>query len=185
MTATLAQKKRAKRRTRPIYAVVRPVADMETGEERLGILAMHPIDRQLMKERGYRAGDELRMEIKRRRNVKFHRLMHAVGALLVENVEGFEQFDAHGAIVHVQTLANVCCETQMVDIGTIKFGDISVPVGRVPVKVPRSMAFDEMDEDEAHTLFEGTTAYIAEHHAHVMLDEVRADFWEMVNGSER
>ena len=45
--------------------------------------------------------------------------MHAVGAPAGWRTSGFEQFDAHGAIVHVQTLANVCCETQMVDIGTI------------------------------------------------------------------
>jgi len=182
---TLAQKKLAKRRARPVYAVVRPVADMETGEERLGILAMHPIDRELMKERGYRPGDELRLEIKRRRNVKFHRLMHALGKLLVDNVDGFEHFDSHQAIVHVQTLAGVCCELQEVDIGTLRIGDLAVPVGMVPVKVARSMAFDEMDEDEAHTLFEGITAYIGEHYAHLMLDDIRAEFWEMVNGEGR
>ena len=159
MTATLAQKKRAKRRTRPIYAVVRPVADMETGEERLGILAMHPIDRQLMKERGYRAGDELRMEIKRRRNVKFHRLMHAVGAQRWWRTSRASSNSTRTAPSSTcRPWPTSAAETQMVDIGTIKFGDISVPVGRVPVKVPRSMAFDEMDEDEAHTLFEGTTA---------------------------
>ncbi len=70
----------------------------------------------------------------------------------------------------------------MVDMGTIKFGDVSVSVGPVPVNVPRSMAFDEMDEDEARTLFDGVTAYIAEHYTSVMLDDVRAEFWLMVNG---
>lgn len=180
--STAAQRKAAKRAKRPLYAVVRPVADMETGEERLGLLAMHPVDRRLMKERGYRKGDELRIEIKRRRNIGFHRLFHVIGQLLVDNVEGFEKFDSHGAVKHVQTLSGTCCESQMVDMGTIKFGDISVPVGLVPVNVPRSMAFDEMDEDEARLLFDGITAYIGEHYVHVFLDDVRAEFWQMVNG---
>lgn len=177
-----AQKKAAKRARRPVYATIRPVADLETGEERLAIVAMHPIDRALMKERGYRPGDELRLEIKRKRNVGFHRLFHALGALLVENVEEFQNCSSHDAIKQVQTKSGTCCEPQMVDMGTIKFGDISVPVGLVPVNVPRSMAFDEMDEDEAGRLFEGVTAYIGEHYASVMLDDVRAEFWLMVNG---
>ena len=185
MTAqTYAEKKAAKRARRPIYATVRHVADMETGEERLGILAMHPIDRRLLKERGYKVGDELRIEIKRKRNTGFHRLFHVIGHLLVDNVEGFEHRSAHDAIKHVQTLSGTCCESQMVDMGTIKFDTISVPVGLVPVNVPRSMAFDEMDEDEARLLFDGITGYIGANYAHVMLDQVRADFWSMVNGEQ-
>ena len=139
----------------------------------------------LLKDSGYKVCDELRLEIKRKRNVRFHRLMHALGHLLVDNVEGFEHFDAHDAVKHVQTKAGVCCEPQMVDMGTINFNGVAVPIGLVPVNVPRSMAFDEMDEDEARTLFEGITAYIAEHYAHVMLDEVHAEFWLMVQGDER
>ena len=30
--------------------------------------------------------------------------------------------------------------------------------------------------------FDGITAYIAEHYSSVMLDDVRAEFWTMVNG---
>lgn len=182
--STLAERKQAKRARRPVYATIRKVADLETGEERLGILASHPIDRRLMKERGYKNGDEVRLEIKRKRNVGFHRLFHSIGQLLVENVDGFEHRSSHDAIKHVQTLSGVCCETQMVDMGTIKFGEVSVPVGLVPVNVPRSMAFDEMDEDEARLLFDGITAYIAEHYAQVMLDDVRAEFWLMVSGDQ-
>jgi hypothetical protein len=182
MTAqTMAAKKAAKRARRPVYATIRPVADLETGEERLGILAMHPIDRRLLTDRGYRTGDELRLEIKRKRNVGFHRLFHVIGNLLVDNVEGFEHLSSHDAVKRVQTKAGVCCDVQMVDMGTIKFGDVSVPVGEVPVNVARSMAFDEMDEDEAGLLFNGITGYIGEHYAQVMLDEVRAEFWLMVN----
>ena len=134
-----------------------------------------------MKERGYRAGDEVRLEIKRSRNVKFHRLAHALGHLLVDNVEAFRDLSAHDALKRVQTLAGVCCETQMVDMGTINFNGVQVPIGLVPVNVPRSIAFDEMDEDEFGTLFEGITAYIGDHFAQVMLDDVRAEFWTMVN----
>lgn len=179
---TAAQKIKAKRARRPIYGVVERVAVLSTGEERLAILASHPIDRRLMKERGYRAGDQVRLEVKKPRNQAFHRLLHAIGGLMVDNVEAFRDLDSHEAIKRLQTESGVCCETQMVDMGTIKFGDIAVPVGMVPVKVPKSIAFDELDASEFEHLFNGLTQHIGEHYAHVMLEEVRAEFWLMVNG---
>jgi len=185
MTTAAAKKIQAKRARRPIYVTPMRLVDPRTGEEHAALVPAHPIDQRLCRERGYRIGEVYRAEIKAARNRGFHRLFHAIGSLLVDSVEGFEHLDSHGAVKHVQTLSGVCCETQMVDMGTIKFGDIVVPVGLVPVKVPRSMAFDEMDEDEARVLFDGITAYIGQHYTSVMLDDVRAEFWELVNGDNR
>lgn len=164
---------KAKRARRPIYMQVRAAIDKETGEEFLALRASHPVDRRLMKERGYRKGDDVRAEIKKPRNVKFHRLAHAIGNLLVENVEKFLGKSGHDALKEMQRESGVCCDSMDIDLGTL---------GVVPVKVPRSLAFDEMPEDEFVQFFEGITAHIAEHYAHVMLDEVRAEFWLMVNG---
>jgi hypothetical protein len=66
MTSAL-QKAKAKRARRPIYGTIVRAAILETGEERLVIAASHPIDRQLMKEKKFREGDQVRMEIKRPR----------------------------------------------------------------------------------------------------------------------
>lgn len=151
--AGFAAKKSAKRARRPIYGEIRRVADCETGEIRLAIVAAHPIDRALMKDRKYREGDELRLEIKRPRNPKFHRLVHAIGQMLVEHVDGFEGLDAHGAIKRVQREAGVCCEEQTMDLPGL---------GTVTLKVPESLAFDEMDDARFRELFDGITRYIAE-----------------------
>ncbi len=40
-----------------------------------------------------------------------------------------------------------------------------------------------MDEDEFGRLFEGITAHIGKCYSQVLLDEVRAEFWQMVNGN--
>lgn len=170
---TAAQKKAAKRARRPIYGTVTRVAVLETGEERLAIVASHPIDRRLMKERGYRAGDDVRLEIKKPRNVKFHRLAHAIGNLLVDNVEEFVDLSGHDALKRVQTESGVCCDALEIDLG---------PLGKASVNQARSLAFDEMEEDEFAKFFEGITAYIGTKYAHVMLEEVRAEFWLMVQG---
>ncbi len=171
--STLAERKKAKRARRPVYATVRRVADLETGEERLAILAAHPIDRRLMKERGYRVGDELRIEIKRPRNPAFHRLLHAIGGLMVDNVEDFRDLDSHEAIKRLQRESGVCCEPMEIDLGQL---------GKVPVNVPQSLAFDEMDESDFERLFKGITQHIEDKYAHVLLDDVRAEFRLMVNG---
>lgn len=168
-------KAQAKRARRPIYATIHRVAVLDTGEERLAILATHPIDRQLMKERGYHEGDELRLEIKQPRNVKFHRLAHAVGNLLVENVEAFRHLSGHQALKQVQREAGVCCEPMELDLGTL---------GKVPVNVPRSIAFDEMGAEEFKEFFEGITDYIDQHYSSAMTDDVRADYVAMVEGDQ-
>lgn len=174
MTTALAKAK-SKRARRPIYGTIAKVAVIGTGEERLAILATHPIDRRLMKERGYRNGDEVRLEIKKPRNQAFHRLLHAIGVLMVDNVESFRDLDSHEAIKRLQRESGVCCEPMEIDLGTL---------GKVPVQVPQSIAFDEMDATEFEHLFKGITQHIADHYAGVMLDEVMAEFWLMVNGEQ-
>jgi hypothetical protein len=173
MTTPAAKKAAAKRARRPVYGTWERVIIAETGEERLAFLAAHPIDRQLLKERGWGRGAECRAEFKEPRNPKFHRLAHAVGRLLVENVEEFQHRTSHEVLKEVQRRAGVLCEPMELDLGTL---------GKVQVQVARSLAFDEMEEDEFRVFFDGVTAHIAEHFAGVMLDEVRAEFWQMVQG---
>lgn len=204
MTLTKAAKKiRAKRAARPIYAVVERVAVLSTGEERLALLAENPVDRELMKQRGYRRGQELRLEIKAPRNRAFHRLAHRVGTLMVENVEGWEGLDAHEAIKRLQREADVCCEVIEMDASPVISAVLAVVdqafgagaaallravlprIETIPVTVARSLAFDTMDEDEFARLFEGITAHIGGRYVHVLLDDVRSEFWQMANGSPR
>ena len=78
-SAKTAAKKRA---GRPIYMVWRRVIDEATGELRLGLCADSGVDQFLCREREYRAGDVVRCEIKKARNIKFHRLVHALGGEL-------------------------------------------------------------------------------------------------------
>lgn len=170
---TAAAKRQAKRARRPIYLVVARLVDPRTGEEVGALIPANDIDRRLMKERRFAVGKEIRAELKQPRNPAFHRLAHAIGNLLVDNVEEFRDLTGHEALKRVQVLSGVCCEPMELDLG---------PLGKVTVKQPRSLAFDEMPEDEFRVFFDGITAYIAEHYASVMLDDVRAEYWLMVQG---
>lgn len=173
---TAADKIKAKRARRPIYLTCMRVAVLETGEERLAWVASHPIDSRLMKERGWGVGDECRAELKKSRNVKFHRLAHAVGNLLVDNVEEFRALNGHDALKQVQQRSGVCCEPIEIDLGAL---------GKVQAQIARSIAFDQMDEQEFCEFFKGVCDYIDQHFTSVMTQEVRAEYLLMVDGEQR
>lgn len=203
MTTEAARKIKAKRARRPIYVTPMRLVDPTDGVEYGAFVPSHPIDQRLAKERGFRIGHEYRAEIKQSRNPKFNRLAHAVGFLLTDNVEEFRDVDSHAALKQVQLESGVACEvvemdaspviSALLDAAEVVLGKgartvlaaVLPEIKTIPVKRARSLAFDEMDEDEFANFFNGITAYIGEHYTSVMLDDVVAEFWEMVNGNRR
>lgn len=201
MTTALARAK-AKRARRPIYGEFVEVAVLSTGEKRTAFIASHPIDRNLLKERGWRKGDEVRAEFKRPRNVKFHRLAHAIGVLLVENVEGFEMLDGHDALKRVQLESGVCCEMIEMDASPVVsalldaaeallgkgarvvLAGVLPKIKKIPVKIAESLAFDEMTAERFDTFFNGITDYIDRTYQSAMTDNVRAEYLLMVQGDK-
>lgn len=170
-----AAKLKAKRARRPIYLVVRELLDPDT-KERIGCLVpAHPVDRRLMRERKLVRGLEIRAELKQSRNPQFNRLVHAVGHLLVDNVDGFESLTSHDAIKRVQREAGVMCESMEIDLGTL---------GRVPVNVPRSISFDEMEEAEFREFFEGLRKHVEARYIPALSEHARAEYWLMTEGGQ-
>lgn len=172
---TAAEKRAAKRARRPVYLVVRKLMDPDTGEVIGALVPAHPIDQRLLKERKFHVKREVRAELKQPRNAAFHRLAHAVGHLLVDNVEEFRDLTSHEALKRLQREAGVCCEPFEIDLGPV--------LGKVTAMQARSLAFDELEEDEFRTFFDGITAWIGEHYTQVMVDEVRGEYWDLVNGT--
>jgi hypothetical protein len=116
-----------------------------------------------LRSRNYNTGDVLRATLAKSRNPKFHRLAHALGALIVENVEGFENLTAHHAIKRLQLEAKVACEQIA----------IMVPgFGMVAQFIPRSISFDSMDEGE----FQETMRALSRH--------IAATYWRGMNEDE-
>ncbi|OBU73893.1 hypothetical protein A9K61_04290 [Stenotrophomonas maltophilia] len=202
MTAA-ARKIRAKRASRPIYAICLRLVDPATGEEIGAFAPSNDIDRRLAKGRGYRVGQEYRLDIKASRNAAFHRLAHVIGHLLVDNVEAFRDLDAHAALKKLQLESGICCEVAEMDASPVVkalldaaetvlgtgarkvLAAVLPEIRTIPVKVAQSLAFDSMEEEDFATFFKGITAWIGDHYAHVMLDDVRADYWRMVSGQRK
>jgi hypothetical protein len=146
-----AQPKRQQRQRRPVYFIVRKMADVATGEICGALVPLTPWDRRAMRERKYHVNTEVRAELKQSRNVKFHRLTHALGALLVDRLESFAGLDAHSALKRVQRECGSFCEETTVEMPGL---------GQLVMKLPRSIAFDEMDEGEFQQLWQEITRYI-------------------------
>lgn len=149
MTAQAA--KRKPKPKRPVYFQVRKLIDPATGEEFGCLVPRHRIDKRLMKERGYRVGDELRGTLTKPRNAKFHRLVHALGGLVADQIEAFQGVGCHEVIKRLQREAGICCETQEIELPGI---------GKLEVKVAQSIAFDEMEEGSFYELWKGICNYI-------------------------
>ncbi|MEN6641024.1 MAG: hypothetical protein ABFE08_01125 [Armatimonadia bacterium] len=142
----------SKRKTRPAYMTCRVLMDPETGELVPALVASSDIDRAILRQKRVAKGREYRVIVEQARSAKFHRLVHALGQLVVENVDAFAGLDAHAAIKRLQREAGICCEEQ----------EITIPgLGSLTVKVAESLAFDCMDEAAFRQLYQGICAHIA------------------------
>ena len=104
----------------------------------------------VMRERGYHSGDVLSAELRKPRNPKFHRLAHAIGAMIADNIEAFYNMDAHTVLKRLQIEANVGCDELALNFPGI---------GPCTYRIPRSLAFESMDESE----FQGVIKRLCEH----------------------
>lgn len=118
--------------------------------------ALVPADRFAEKaftDRKYNNGDILFGVITKPRNPKFNRLVHKIGVLCKENIEGFEHMETHAVIKRLQIESRVACD----QIG------IRVPgyLGLVYQWIPRSLSFQTMDEAEFHEAAKGICYHIS------------------------
>lgn len=177
MALTEAAKKiRRKRATRPIYLLVRRLCDPKTGEEFGCLVPANEIDARLLRERKFHMGKEVRAELKQPRAAWQHRLIHKIGMLMVDNVEGWEQLGAHDAVKRLQRESGICCEDMEIDLPG---------VGKIIIKQAESLDFDSMEQDRFELMFDGITEYIGQNFAHVLLDDVREEFWKMAGANRR
>jgi hypothetical protein len=165
MAATAKKPKR-----QPVYLEARRLVDPATGEEIGALVPASPYDSRRLRALKLGQGQSLRAELSKPRNVKFHRLVHALGQLLADHWPAFAGLTAHDAIKRAQVESGTACDLQAIDLG---------PLGKAQVKVARSLAFDSMDETEFGELFAGLTRWIDENVVAHFPEEARAEYWLM------
>lgn len=157
--------KRKQKLRRPVYGTVERVMRPDTGEIILALVASMPVDKRALKEKGLRAGDEVRMEITKPRNPYFWRKAHVLGAWLAANVEPFAGLTQHAAVKRLQELSGVGCEVIEYDLPGI---------GKLTRSEPQSLDFESMDETEFTALWDGGDVM---HHEGGWLGWLRREQW--------
>jgi len=102
-------------------------------------------------------GQIVQAKIHQPRNPRFFRLAHQLGQLVRQNIEGFELLDGHQVLKRLQIESGVQCDEMQVRVPG---------VGPALVRVPKSIAFDKMDEAEFKDMMRNLSVYIS------------AEYWE-------
>ena len=140
------------------------------------LVAANDDDRSALGDMNLAIDDRITVEIKKQRNPKFHRLAHALGGLIAENVDKFRGLDHHEVLKRLQVESGIHCDLQTIwhDFGKrkvsrlVKGKRVMVKLGRVKqtVLVARSMSFDKMSETRFTQLISGLCNYVIETYWH-------------------
>lgn len=132
-----ARKVRAKRQRRPIYLVVARACDVPPNT---GVLVpLTKWDQRAMRDRKLGVGTEVRAELKKPRNVKHHRLAHALAGMLADSLDEFSGLPVHDILKRLQSESGAACDVVEYDIPN---------VGKLTRNEPQSLSFDDMDESQ-------------------------------------
>lgn len=128
-----------------------------------------------LRNRAYSIGDVVFCEVKKPRNPKFHRLAHALGQILVENIEAFESLDGHRVLKRLQIESGIGCDEMA----------IYVPgVGQCLHRTPQSLSFESMDEARFREVFSGLCRHVAQTYWPEMTPEQVEEMAEMMPTEE-
>ena len=97
-----------------------------------------------LRQRGYAIGDTVSAELRQSRNPGFHRLAHALGGLVAANVESFSGLNGHQCLKRLQWESGAGCDEMAVNVPN---------VGMMNVRIPRSLAFDSMSQEEFYEVY--------------------------------
>lgn len=155
-------------------------ARLEGGEIVGAMVPCHATDQRLLRERNYRIGDQLRCEITKPRILGQHRKAHILGQMCIAHLDGFEGLGSHDAIKRLQRESGVCCELEAINAVPVVEAILSAAqkllggpaaamlravlpeIKTIDVTVPRSLAFDRMEQGTFEIFYRGICAHICE-----------------------
>lgn len=111
-----------------------------------------------LKEMNLSFGQMLFFEVTLPRTVEFNGKAHILGKVVSEVIPGFEHFDAHKVLKRLQIEGNIACEEIAIQIRGIE--------ELVVQRIPKSLAFDKMDENEFRDVYKQFCDFILEKYWH-------------------
>jgi len=128
---------------------------------------------EIMRARKYTVGNIVFAILSKPRNPKFHRLVHRFGELCQQNIEAFQYLDAHKVLKRLQWEGHIGCE----ELGVVVPG-----VGPHVIRLPKSLAFESMDEGEFQTVFKMFCEYVSSNYWPGLTPEQIAEMAELMEG---
>lgn len=116
----------------------------------------------LLREKDYGMGTVVRVHPKKDRNPGFHRLAHRIALLVRDNMDGFDNLDAHQVFKRLQLEAGAECDEYAILDPTQDASPFHDGAPMRIVRVPRSISFDRMDEIRFRNLVRAVCQHIAE-----------------------
>ena len=136
------------------------------GRDGFALVPADALAEERLAERGYADGDSVSVAITKARNPRFHRLAHAFGRMVCENVPGFEHAGPHGALKRLQWESGIGCDEMAAKVPG---------AGIVPIRIPLSLSFSSMDEAEFREVLAGLCDHVAREYWHgLTVDEIES-----------
>ncbi|MEN6585438.1 MAG: hypothetical protein ABFE02_05205 [Sulfuricella sp.] len=112
------------------------------------------LSQERLRAKGFHVGDVVFAELKKPRNPGFHRLAHALGQMVADNIDDFHGMSAHATIKRLQCESGFGCE------------EIAFRVNGMSViqRIPMSLSFESMDEGEFREVFSGICRHIGKNY---------------------
>ena len=104
-----------------------------------------------LRAKGYAIGDVVFAEIRKPRNPAYHRLAHALGALVAGNIDEFEGMDPHAVLKRLQLESGIGCEAIAYKINGMA----------IVQSIPVSLSFESMDNGEFREVFVGMCRHLS------------------------
>ncbi|MDN5871674.1 MAG: hypothetical protein L0H73_13255 [Nitrococcus sp.] len=123
-----------------------------------------------LRQRGYAVGEVVMAELVKCRNPAFNRLSHALGGLIAENIGAFSGMDSHAVLKRLQIEANVGCDEVALNFPG---------VGPCTYRVPRSLSFGSMGEEQFQATIAGLCAHVAKQYWPTLSAEQIAEMAEL------
>ncbi len=150
------------------------------GAIRFVFVAADAYSSEMAKAKKLREGDLLRTWFGKPHDHKAWARIHRLGQLMVENVAGFEHLNAHQAVKKLQQDAGVECDEKAIagieytcpDCATIH------EIPNLTIRVPRSLAWDEMDGAAFEAVYSAIVKHVI---AHIWPELSEANIEEMAS----
>jgi hypothetical protein len=111
-----------------------------------GTTGLAPADRATAEVASkWREGETRGGKLTKPRSIQFHRLAHAIGGLVAENLDDFHGMDAHRVIKRLQVESGVGCDEMAIRLG----GQMAIH------RMPKSLSFSTMAQDEFKEVMAG------------------------------